>query len=68
MYRVEFQGANGTEIIGTANDREGANRLMIAHLNTKGIKPYYFRSWGDENKVHVDYGSWSEFYLFIKED
>lgn len=68
MYRVEFQGTNETEIIGTANTIEGANRLMIAHLKTKGIKPDYFRSWGDENKVHVDYGSWSEFYLFIKED
>lgn len=49
--------------IGIYSSQEEANAAMVQELHSKGIKPYYYRSWESKpGKVVVDYGSHSNFY------
>lgn len=34
----------------------------------RGLTPYYYRYWGDEDEMTVDFGSWSTFIKVRKEE
>ena len=71
MYRLEFENEYAERrLVGKFETVEEANAAMVKELHSKGIKPYYFRSWGylDKKGQTIDYGSHSCFYHIIKED
>ena len=69
MYRLEFENEDGQRIIICKSATEqDARAAMVKELHLRGIKPYYYRSWGDEKEITIDYGSHSCFYHIIRED
>ena len=55
------------ELRGQYSTDQEARAAMVKELDDKGIKPYYYRMWGqEENETMVDFGSHSQFYI-IKE-
>lgn len=69
MYRLEFINAWADHrLVGYYSTEQDARTAMVKELHSKGIKPYYYRSWGDENETTIDFGSHSEFYKIYKEE
>ena len=70
MVKVYFSRNNDLIFTGMGASIEDAQIIMSEDLRKRGIKPYYIRSWGDENKTILDYGSHTCFYEFhyIHED
>lgn len=56
------------ENIGLSSDLDGCYKVMSGYLDRKNIKSPYFRQWGDEKQQTIDFGSWSEFIVFRKEE
>ena len=55
------------ELKGQFSTDQEARAAMVKELDGKGIKPYYYRMWSqEENETMVDFGSHSQFYI-IKE-
>jgi len=62
-YKLTNGGCNLERYIGIYSSQEEADAAMVQELHSKGIKPYYYRTWESEpGKVTVDYGSHSNFY------
>lgn len=64
MVKVYFSRNNELVFIGTGVCTMDALIIMSEDLRKKGIKPYYIRSLGDEDKITLDYGSQTCFYEF----
>lgn len=72
MIRLEFINfLNDHRLVGRFNTHEEANAAIVKELNSKGIKPYYYRYWEEEEEGEkvtvVDFGSHSEFYKKYEE-
>lgn len=75
MYRVEFIDKWGDHrLVGRYSTEQDARAAMVKELHSKGIKPYYYRSWTSpeaedgEEVTTIDFGSHSEFYKVYKEE
>lgn len=64
MVKVYFSRGNELIFIGAGACTTDAHIIMSEDLRKKGIEPYYIRSWGDEDKMILDYGSHTCFYEF----
>jgi len=71
-YKLTNGSYNNERDIGIYNSQKEANAAMVQELHSKGIEPYYYRSWWEPetDKMVVDYGSHSNFYYItsIKEN
>ena len=69
MYRLEFENEYGkNRLVGKFETVEEAKEAVAEDLNSKGVKPLLYRTWGNENKMTIDYGSYVRFYHIIKEN
>ena len=66
--KVYFKNSKGKErIIGKASCKRGkvrekSTKIINNFLESKNYKPPYWRITQHENNVHIDVGSWSEFF------
>ena len=69
MYRVEFIDSWGDHrLVGRYSTEQDSHTAIVKELDSRGIKPYYYRWWGDESEMTCDFGSHSEFYKVYKEE
>lgn len=62
LYRTD-KNCDGIYCIGVFSSDTAARAKMVEILNSEEIKPYYYRSWYDENgKITIDYGSHLDFF------
>lgn len=67
-FILEFGNESRTRVLGTFDTEKDARAAMVQDLLSKGIKPYYYRSWQrDDVTEWIDYGSHHSFY-YIKEE
>ena len=65
MYKLYFIDSKGDKnFIIESNDLKDINKAQDIDLKARGFaKPYYTRSWLDEEGQWIDFGSWSCFYF-----
>ena len=70
MYEVWFVNSQGQHrLIGTANDRDFAGKIISDFLNKHNYRHYYTRGFMvDEKTEKLDVGSYTEFFYVIKKD
>lgn len=62
--KVYFQNGNRKErLIGEADDRKQAMKIIRNFCDERGFYIPYTRSWADGNRIYVDVGSWSEKFI-----
>ena len=67
MYKVIFENSRKQEReIGTADDMEGAYKVIDKFLDEHNYKSYYKRAWEENGRIKVDVGSWYEFMYIEK--
>jgi len=64
IYRVFFFNTSGMRReIGKGRTAKKANKVIVRFLNAKNYKPYYWRTWEEEDGcTRMDVGSWYEFF------
>ena len=67
-YKVEFKNSyDKTRIISYANTIKECWDIIFEFLEDHNYKSYYQRTRiGDDGKVHIDVGSWSEFFYISR--
>ena len=66
-FSLEFEDKNRNMfLIGIYETHAGAWTGMCKDLDGKAIKPYYYRTWKNDNVETVDFGSHSEFYYITE--
>lgn len=69
IYRLVFENQYGNHIeIGRYSSKQEANAVMVKELTRKGVKPYYYRCWKEDNVTHIDYGSYVSFFHMYEEE
>jgi hypothetical protein len=70
MINVYFlDSRNERRIIGLAEDRQSAMRIIMNFLAEHNYKSYYTRSWTEENgEEWIDVGSHTEFFILKRND
>lgn len=68
MYNILFENSKGQKrIIGTAETKDTAFKVIDEFLDDYKYKSYYKRCWNTDDKtIVVDVGSWTEFF-YIQE-
>lgn len=62
--KLKFQSSNGNErVIAEVNDVNEALHEINKFLDEHNFKSYYTRTWHENNRVIMDVGSWSEFFI-----
>ena len=64
MLKLYFKNSQGKErLIAECETTKDVSREIHKFLDDHNYKSYYSRSWGDEEKVMIDVGSYSEFFI-----
>jgi hypothetical protein len=62
--KLYFKNSQGRErLIAECETTKDVSREIHKFLDDHNYKSYYSRSWGDEEKVMIDVGSYSEFFV-----
>lgn len=62
--KLYFKNSQGKErLIAECETTKDVSREIHKFLDDHNYKSYYSRSWGDEEKVMIDVGSYSEFFV-----
>ena len=62
--KLYFENSQGKErLIAECETVKDVGKEIQKFLDDHNYKSYYWRSWGDEERVMIDVGSWSEFFL-----
>lgn len=62
--KLYFKNCQGKErLIAECETTKDVSREIHKFLDDHNYKSYYSRSWGDEEKVMIDVGSYSEFFV-----
>ena len=68
-FILEFDDGIEVKNIGEFKTDKEARAAMVQDLSSKGIKPYYYRSWQRDDATEcIDYGSHYSFYYIKEED
>lgn len=63
MKKVLFENSLGNKkVIGQANNKKEAFKIIDDFLDNHNYKCYYKRTWEKDGFTIVDVGSWSEFF------
>lgn len=69
MQGIYYESNDGTSRkIGMVSKFDDYWDIVKKDFAVRGITPYYYRYWGDEDEMTVDFGSWSTFIKVRKEE
>ena len=69
MQGIYYESNDGTSLkIGMVSKFDDYFDIIKKDLDVRGIRPHYYRYWGDEKEMTVDYGSWSTLIKVRKEE
>jgi hypothetical protein len=77
MVKLWFRNSNGDErVIAECETRQEVNKSIDQFIddcnkknpNRKPFKSYYTRSWVEDGRTIFDVGSWSEFFVWDKDE
>lgn len=77
MAKLWFRNSNGDEhVIAECETRQEVNKSIDQFIddcnkkfpNRKPFKSYYTRSWVEDGRTIFDVGSWSEFFVWDKDE
>ena len=64
IFTIYNETYNNLVFVGKARTMKKAKKLIARRIKESGFKSYYWRYWVEEgNKLYIDYGSWSDFYV-----